>query len=103
MITRWWFAGLTARSPLGLDIGGGTYESTQWDFYDDLVHNGDGTWTVTMTNLDVYQFDAADGRLITITDKNGNTSTLAYTNGDFPGAVTEVTDPAGPGESYAEL
>ncbi len=69
---------------------GSSYEPVQWDCHDELAYSA-GTWTVTKTNLDVYEFDA-DGMLTSITDMNGNTVTLAYNVSD---QLEIVTDPAG--------
>jgi RHS repeat-associated protein len=45
-----------------------------------LVKNGDGSFNLTIDKTEVYHFDA-DGKLSTITDLNGNTITLTYTDG----------------------
>lgn len=71
--------------------GQGGYEPVTLDRYDELVLNGDSTWTLTATSLDVYDFDV-DGKLTSITDKNGNTFTCAYNVDD---KLETVTDPAG--------
>ena len=62
--------------------------------YDTLVHNSNGSWTMRRTNEDVHQFDA-DGRLLSITDKNANVTSFSYTNPGFPEYATAVTDPVG--------
>lgn len=74
--------------------GAGGYTPALAGIYDQLVHNGNGTWTVTKKNRDVYQFDSS-GRLVSVTDKNANTLSLAYGAPAFPDRVTAVTDPAG--------
>ena len=55
---------------------------------------------MTKKSLDVYTFDVS-GRLTSIADKNGNTTTLAYGNASFPTRVTTVTDPAGQALTFA--
>ena len=82
------------RTDYWTDDGQGGYEPTYAGLYDELVHNGDSTWTVTRRNLDAYQFDA-NGRLTSIADKNGNLTVLAYDDLGFPDLVTGITDPAG--------
>jgi RHS repeat-associated protein len=80
--------------------------------YDILVNNAvDGTWTLTDKNQTVKSFDA-NGRLVSIRDKNGNTLTCAYTGGVLSavtnsagyvvtfaaneiGCITNMADPAG--------
>lgn len=55
-----------------------------------LVDNGDGTWTFTRQETDIFDFDAT-GRLIALRDLNGYETTLSY-----PSATSMViTDPAG--------
>ncbi len=56
-----------------------------------LVKNGDGTWTLTTKHKLVYAFSSA-GRLTSITDRNGNTTTLAY---DGNNRLATITDPGG--------
>jgi RHS repeat-associated protein len=79
------------RADYWMSNGEGGYVMSVPGVYDE-IEEGDSTWTLTRTNLDVYVFDA-DGRLISITDKNSNTTTLGYTNLTYPDFVTEVTDP----------
>lgn len=55
-----------------------------------LVHNGDGTWTFTRRAKEIFVFDAG-GRLSSIGDRNGYTTTLAYTGAQ----LSTVTDSAG--------
>ncbi|MBU0640926.1 MAG: hypothetical protein KKB50_18845 [Planctomycetes bacterium] len=75
--------------------GEGGYVMSVPGVYDALVYNdGEGSWTLTQTNEDVYQFDA-DGRLLSITDKNGNVTSFSYTNPSCPEYATAVTDPVG--------
>jgi RHS repeat-associated protein len=56
-----------------------------------LVHNGDGTYTLTREARQRLTFSST-GQLVSIADLNGNTTALTY-NGS--GQLTTVTDPAG--------
>ncbi|OHA46763.1 MAG: hypothetical protein A3A80_02820 [Candidatus Terrybacteria bacterium RIFCSPLOWO2_01_FULL_44_24] len=58
--------------------------------FDALVKNQDDSFTLTRKNQTVFEFDA-DGILETISDKNGNTTTLVHTSG----LLTSVTDAVG--------
>ena len=49
-------------------------------------------YTLTLENQTVYKFAGATGRLESVTDRNGNATTLAY-NGS--GTLEAITDPAG--------
>jgi RHS repeat-associated protein len=73
--------------------GAGGYVPNTVGLYDKLENNG-GYWVLTKKNLDVYTFDQ-DGKLHTITDKNGNAVTLSYNYSPVPDYVTEITDSAG--------
>jgi RHS repeat-associated protein len=78
-----------------------------------IVKNSNGTYTRTAKNGTIYAFNSI-GRLLSISDRNGNTTTLTYSgsyangtsitdkNGrittltpDSNGKITGVTDPAG--------
>lgn len=77
--------------------GQGGYVMSVPGVYDRLVHDPNdpaSPWTLTQTNEDVYRFDA-EGRLLSITDKNGNVTALAYDNPNVPYYPTAVTDPVG--------
>lgn len=69
-----------------------SYKPAQAGLYDKLIKNVDGSWKVIKKNLDVYNFDSL-GRLSTIVDKNGNTTSLVYNDSD-PNCVTSIIDPA---------
>ena len=58
---------------------------------DTLVKNGDNTYTLTTTSNVEFDFDV-NGKLTGITDRNGNTTTVAY---DGNGDIDTVTDPGG--------
>jgi RHS repeat-associated protein len=73
--------------------GEGGYEPNTAGLYDSLVKNGNN-WVVTKKSLDKYIFNA-NGLLTSISDKNGNTFTLAYDNLTYPSMVTSVSDPIG--------
>jgi RHS repeat-associated protein len=57
-----------------------------------LVQETNGTWTFTRNEREVFQFDSS-GRLISIRDLNGETTTLGYN--PTSGKLATVTDAAG--------
>jgi RHS repeat-associated protein len=61
------------------------------DFHGSVVQNGSSGFTLTMMDGDVRQFNAT-GKLISLADRVGNQTTLAY---DGSGKLTSVTDPFG--------
>ena len=71
----------------------GGYEPNTVGLYDSLSKDG-SNWIVTRKNLNKYTFDS-NGLLTTISDKNGNTITLSYTNPSYPNLVTAISDPVG--------
>lgn len=72
-------------------LDGAEYRPSVPNLLDSLTDNGNSTWTVTKKDLTSYEFDSG-GRLTSIVDRNGNSTTLAYhPNGD----LETVTDPAG--------
>ena len=73
--------------------GLGGYEPNTIGLYDSLAKNG-SNWIVTRKNLNKYTFDS-DGLLTAISDKNGNSITLSYTNPSYPNLVTAINDPVG--------
>jgi YD repeat-containing protein len=50
------------------------------------------TWTLTFQNGEKRTYDLNSGKLLSISDRNGNTTTLSY---DASYRLTTVTDPAG--------
>jgi len=58
------------------------------DFYGQIVRNGDSSYTVTFKDGRVHQFNAS-GKLLSLTDRNGNQTLLTYTNGK----LSSITDP----------
>ena len=56
-----------------------------------LVKNGDGSFTRTLENGTVIEFDSA-GLMTSVTDRNGNATTYRYDGSD---RLTSVTDPMG--------
>jgi YD repeat-containing protein len=55
------------------------------------LFQGPTTWTLTFQNGERRVFDATSGRLLSIADRNGNTTQLTY---DASFRLTTVTDPA---------
>lgn len=56
-----------------------------------LVLNSDGTYTYTLPSQEAFHFSSS-GRLTSVADRDGNTTTLAYTSG---GLLEAIIDPAG--------
>ena len=69
--------------------GGGGFDP-QYGVFDDLIDNGDGTYTLRKKDQTEYHFDTS-GRLSNIVDRNGNTIGLTYTGSD----LTQITDTVG--------
>ncbi|CAG1065975.1 Putative deoxyribonuclease RhsC [uncultured bacterium] len=63
------------------------YPEARLPEYSSIVKNGDGTYTRATKEGIVYQFNAS-GKLTSITDRNGNSTLLSYTNGN----LTSITD-----------
>ena len=55
-----------------------------------LVHNSDGTYLYTLPDQEAFHFDSS-GRLTSVADRSGNTTTLSYSSGH----LEAITDPAG--------
>lgn len=53
---------------------------------------GSGNWTLVLQNGEQRVFDNVTGNLLSITDRNGNTTQLSY---DDSYRLTTITDPAG--------
>jgi RHS repeat-associated protein len=70
--------------------GTSDFTSTYPGYYDTLVHNGDGTWTLKKPDQRSYLFDAS-GRLTSIQDRNSNKITLSYSGSN----LSQVTDTVG--------
>ena len=62
-----------------------------FNFYGQVVKNGDNTYTLTFKDGRVHQFNA-NGRLVSFADRNGNTTTLTLNGSGNP---TTITDPSG--------
>jgi RHS repeat-associated protein len=100
---------------------GGSFTAAS-GYFEALVKNPDGSFTLTQKDKTVYTFKSIAGtlflvggpvwRLTSIVDRNGNTTTLAYTGGNLTtvtdtygrtltftyngqGHITSMTDPAG--------
>jgi RHS repeat-associated protein len=61
------------------------------DFFGQILKNLDGSYTVTFKAGRVHRFNAS-GQLVSLFDRNGNQTSLAY-NGN--GNLTSITDPFG--------
>lgn len=78
------------------ELEGGTYQAPP-GVYGTLVQNADGSFTLTKKHGEVYAFDV-DGKLITISDRNGNAMLFTYdlagklpVTGTSPFFVTQTT------------
>ena len=70
---------------------GGTFTAPAWT-QDTLSGTPSAGYTLTLENQTVYRFAGSSGRLESVTDRNGNATTLAY---NASGALETITDPAG--------
>ncbi len=74
--------------PFG-ETGGGTFTEPAWT-QDTLTGTSGEGYTLTLANQTKYQFNGS-GRLESVTDRDGNQTTLGYTEGH----LTTITDPTG--------
>ena len=74
-----------------LEGAGETFTAPAWT-QDILSGSSSSGYTLTLENQTVYKFSGSTGRLESVTDRNGNATTLAY-NGS--GNLETITDPAG--------
>jgi RHS repeat-associated protein len=70
---------------------GGSFTAPAWT-QDTLSGTPESGYTLTLANQTIYKFAGANGRLESVTDRNGNATTLAY---ESKGRVETITDPAG--------
>jgi RHS repeat-associated protein len=70
--------------------GTATFTSGYPGYYDTLVSNGDGSWTLGKTDQRAYVFDSS-GKLTAIRDRNSNQITLTYSGSN----LSQVTDTVG--------
>lgn len=68
----------------------GTWTAPAW-VQATLLKNGDGTFSYTLPDQRIFKFSSA-GKLLSITDRNNNETTVSYSEG---GQLTTVTDPSG--------
>lgn len=71
--------------------GGGKYTAPAWS-QDTLGGNSEAGYTVGLADQTVYKFKGSNGRLESVTDRNGNATTLSYSGA---GRLETITDPAG--------
>jgi RHS repeat-associated protein len=91
------YDGLGHVTKYGLGPNGTFVTST--GYFETLVKNGDGTFTLTQKDKTVYKFASVTGtpflvggpvwRLVSVTDRNGNVTTLTYTAGNLT-SITNV-------------
>ena len=69
---------------------GGSFKAPVWT--QDTLSGTEGTgYTLTLANQTKFKFAGATGRLESVTDRNGNATTLAY---EAKGHIETITDPA---------
>lgn len=68
-----------------------TFSPIEQDFHGQIAQNGNGSFTLTTTDETSTQFDST-GKLLSLADRNVNTTTLNY---DSNGLLSSVTDPFG--------
>jgi RHS repeat-associated protein len=88
-------------------LGAGGVFTAATGYFETLVANADGSFTLTKKDRTVYTFKSVAGttflvggpvwRLTTIVDRNGNTTTLAYSGGN----LATVTDTYGRSLTFA--
>jgi RHS repeat-associated protein len=77
---------------LGRPVGSsGVFAPIEKDFHGSLVQNGGTSSTITTTDGSVRQFNST-GKLVSLSDRIGNQTSLAY---DSVGKLASVTDPFG--------
>jgi RHS repeat-associated protein len=70
---------------------GGSFTPPAWT-QDTLSGTKESGYVLTLANQTKYKFTGATGRLESVTDRNGNATTLSYTGG---GLLEAITDPTG--------
>jgi RHS repeat-associated protein len=73
------------------DPASGTFRAQYPGFYEILVKNGDGSWSLQKPNQRTYRFSAS-GKLASIADPNQNQMSLSY---DSSGNLSSVVDTVG--------
>ncbi len=74
-------------SQVTASVSGSTYSEPQWS--DSTLSSSGGTWTFVKQHNLTYKFSSS-GQLISIADRNGNTTSLTYNTSS---QLTTVTDP----------
>jgi RHS repeat-associated protein len=70
---------------------GGSYSPPVWS-PDKLSGSAEAGYTLTLADQTQYRFAGSTGRLESVTDRNGNATTLSYSEA---GQLEAITDPAG--------
>ncbi len=70
---------------------GGKYTAPEWS-QDTLSGSEAKGYTLMLANQTTYKFKGSNGRLESVTDRNGNATTFTYTGA---GRLEKITDPAG--------
>ncbi len=74
-----------------VEAGGSSFTSPAWT-QDTLSGTAETGYTLTLANQTKYKFAGASGRLESVTDRDGNATTLSYT---AEGRLEAITDPSG--------
>jgi RHS repeat-associated protein len=74
-----------------IEGGGESFTSPAWS-QDSLRGSAKLGYSVVLANQLKYQFDGATGRLVSVSDRNGNQTKIAYA---AKGLMETITDPAG--------
>jgi RHS repeat-associated protein len=70
--------------------GGGSFTAPAWS-QDTLSGSAEAGYTLTLADQTKYKFSGSSGRLESVTDRDGNATTLSYTEA---GRLEAITDPA---------
>ncbi len=67
---------------------GGTYTPPAWS-QDELAGSESSGYTVTLPDQTAYKFSGTTGRLESVTDRSGNSTTIAYNGSGKPETITD--------------
>ena len=71
--------------------GSGVFTPYEADFHGQITQHGDGSFTLSLKDGRVHQFNAS-GKLLSLRDRNANQTVLVY---DGNGRLASITDPFG--------
>ena len=76
----------------GVENGSSQFKTAGRGSQSTVLTQAPSNWTLTLPNGDQKLFDGTTGKLLSITDRNGNVTTLTY---DISFRLVTVTDPVG--------